>query len=305
MSSGQRQTLEYAKEVTTGVTPSPFARTALPFTTTSLDAATTKEDSATILDSRLAQQGSITAIDYTGDIETEFRYGVFDDLLAGVAYNDWTANVLTFGGTKRNTLSVLRGYEDIGNYHTFRGVHVNTFGLSIPQTGIVTATFGLIGMGRTVANGTVPAGAVTKPTLPPTFSNISVTDLKIDGISEVGVACVESFEFNWDNTAQTQRCLGAGLDIGAVIATLANGTGNFVATWAVKTAARYEQQFINRLLSIEISLKDGDNNEYVLLIPKAEVTAALPSGGQQDILTATFDYRVVAEAPTLTRKPKP
>lgn len=302
MSSGQRQTLSYAKETVVGTTPTPFARTALPFTSTSLNSAATKEDSATILNTRLAQQGSITEVNHEGDIESEFRYGVFDELIAGAAYNAWVANKLTFGGNTRQTFSIVRGYEDISNWHTFRGSHVNTFNLSIPQTGIVTTSFGIIALGRTPAS-TIPAGTVTAPALPPTFSNISVTDMKVDGISQVGVACIESFEFNWDNTAQTQRCLGAGLDIGAVIATLANGTGNFVATWATKSAENYEKQFINQTLAIEITLKDGNNNEYLLEIPKAEITAELPSGGQGDILTTTFDYRVVGEAPTLTRTP--
>lgn len=310
MSSGARQSLSYAKETTVGVTPTPFDRKTLPFTTTTLDAATTKEDSATILDTRLAQQGSITAVDYTGDIESELRFGVFDDLIAAAAYNNWVtdsptadSDTVTFGGDVRQTFSIVRGYDDIDNYHTFRGEHVNTWALTIPESGIVTTTFGMIGLGRTPSD-TVPAGTVTAPTpLPPTFSSVSVEDIKIDGVTQVGVACITAFDFTWDNTAQTQRCLGNGLDIGAIIATLANGTGSFTMAWSKNGALNYEKQFSNTTLAITVSLKDGLENVYVLALPKVEITATLPSGGNGDILQATFEYRVVEEAPKLTRTP--
>lgn len=312
MSSGAKQSLSYSKEVVVGTTPTPFDRKVLPFTNVTLDAATTKEDSVTIADSRLPQQGSITAVDYTGDIEAELRYGVYDDLFEGGAYNKWVADspaigsdTLAFGGDTRQTFSIVRGYDDINNYHTFRGEHVNTLNITIPETGIVTTSFGMIGLGRVKSN-TVPAGDVTSVTpLPPTFSSVSVEDIQIDGVTVVGVACVTAFDFTWDNTAQTQRCLGGGLDIGNVIATLANGTGSFTLAWSVKGADYYEKQFTNTTLHINVELKDGLGNIYVLDLPKIEVTANLPSGGNADILQATFEYRVVEEAPTLTRTPKP
>lgn len=310
MSSGARQSLSYAKETITGVTPTPFDRKTLPFTTTSLDAATTKEDSTTILDSRLAQQGAITAVDYTGDIETELRFGLFDDFIAAAAYNSWVtdspapdSDTVTFGGDLRQTFSIVRGYDDISNYHTFRGEHVNTWTLTVPESGIVTTSFGMIGLGRTKSD-TLPTGTVTTTSpLPPTFSSVSVEDIQIDDVTLVGVACVTAFDFTWDNTAQTQRCLGGGLDIGAIIATLANGTGSFDLAWSVKGADYYEKQFTNTTLKISVGLIDGLGNKYLLVLPKVEITATLPSGGNGDILQATFEYRAVEEAPTLTRTP--
>lgn len=301
MSSGARQILEIAKEVTKGVTPSPFARTSLPFTDTSLDSTTTKEDSTTILASRLAQQGTITSVDHAGDINAEFRFGVFDELIAGAAYNAWAGDTLTFGGDTPQTFSVLRGYTDIDKYYTFRGMHVNTWNLTIDTESIATTSFGLIGMGRDPSD-TAPTGVATTPTLPPAFSGISVQDITIDGVTQVGVACVTAFDFTWDNTAQTQRCLGGGLDIGNIIATLADGTGTYTMAWSKNAATDYEKQFINKTVAISVDLKDGIGNEYTLALPKVEIIVTLPSGGNSDILSADFEYRVVEQAPTLTRK---
>ena len=311
MSSGAKQILELTKETVNGTTPSPFTRIRIPFTEITLDAAATKEDSNSILDSRLAQKGSVTGVEYAGDLNSEWRFGVFDDLIAAAAFNDWQTDTpivdqdtLTFGGTTRQSFSALRGYTDINNYHTFRGVHVNTVNISIPEQGLVTIGFGLMGKGRTVAS-SLPADTVTTPTLTPTFSNVSVGDILIDGVSQVGVACITAFDFTWDNTMQVQRCLGAGLNIGALIETLANGTGSFTAAWSTGAAANYEKQFTNTTIGLQVVIKDSLNNEYVLTLPKVEITASLPSGGNSDILQASFEYRVVDQAPTLVRKPTP
>ncbi len=307
MSSGSRQILQLSAETVRGTTPTPFDRESIPFTEVSIDAAANREDSATILNSRLAQSGAITTIDYTGDISAEFRYGIYDDLIAGAAYNTWTADspavgtdTLTFGGNLAQSFSVLRGYADINNYHVFRGMHVNTFNLTIGVDALATATFGLIGMGRESAS-ILPSGTVTEPTLTPVISGISVDDITIDGVTQVGVACITDFEFNWDNTAEVQRCLGGEGSVGAVIATLADGTGSFTMAWSANGAVNYEKQFTGETIAISVSMKDSLGNAYVLTLPKVEITASLPSGGNSDILQADFEYRVIEQAPTLTR----
>ncbi len=307
MSAGSRQITQIAKEVTRGVTPVPFDRISLAFTENSLDATANREDSATILNSRLAQSGALTTIDYEGDISAEFRYGVYDELISGAAYNTWTTDspaegtdTLIFGGNLAQSFSVLRGYADINNYHVFRGMHVNTFNLTIGVESIATATFGMIGMGRESA-AILPSGTVTEPTLTPVISGISVDDVTIDGVTQVGVACITDFEFNWDNTAEVQRCLGGEGSVGAVIATLADGTGSFTMAWSANGAVNYEKQFTGETIAISVSMKDSLGNAYVLTLPKVEITASLPSGGNADILQADFEYRVIEEAPTLTR----
>ena len=311
MSSGAKQSLTFSPEVTVGVTPTPFDRISVPFSTTTLDAATTKEDSVTILDSRLAQQGAITEVNYTGNIDAELRFGVFDEFIAGAAYNSWTvdaptagSDTLTFGGDLKKTFSAVRGFDDVENFHLFRGLHVNSMTLEIALSAIATVSFEMIGLGRTPSE-TAPAGTITTPTLPPTFSSLSVEDITIDGLTQKGVACISDLSFTWTNNDQTQRCLGNGLDIGAIIATLADGTGSFTMAWSKKAGGHYEKQFINKTSAITVTLKDGLGNVYLLTLPKVEFTAALPSGGNSDILQASFEYRVVEEAPTLTRTPKP
>ena len=303
MSSGAKQLVQIAKETVIGTVPSPFARQTLAFTDISLNQSVEKTESASITDSRLQQSSMITSAEYSGELGAEAQYGAYDDLMAAAAFNAWATNVLTFGGTTRQTFSVSRGYTDIANYHTFSGLHVNTFGIDIPEAGLIGLTFGFMGMKRTTA-AVAPVGTITPASTNPRMSNISVGDLLVDGVSVKGTACISAFSFNWDNSMQVRKCLGAGLEVGAILEMSAKGTGSFTMAWSTKAAELYEKQFTNGNISLSIPITDTAGNKYVLNIPKVELTAPLATGGKGDLLNTTFEYTVVDQAPTLTRTPK-
>lgn len=245
----------------------------------------------------------ITSAEYSGELSAEAQYGAYDDLMAAAAFNAWATNVLAFGGTTRQTFSVLLGYTDIANYHTFSGLHVNTFGIDIPEAGLIGLTFGFMGTKRITA-AVAPVGTITPVSTNPRMSNISVGDLLVDGVSVKGTACITAFSFNWDNSMQVQKCLGAGLEVGAILEMSAKGTGSFTMAWSTKAAELYEKQFTNATISLSIPITDTAGNKYVLNIPKVELTAPLATGGKDDILNTSFEYTVVDQAPTLTRTPK-
>ena len=303
MSSGAKQLVQIAKETVIGTVPSPFARQTLAFTDISLNQSVEKTESASITDNRLQQSSMITSAEYSGELSAEAQYGAYDDLMAAAAFNAWATNVLTFGGTTRQTFSVLRGYTDIANYHTFSGLHVNTFGIDIPESGLIGLTFGFMGTKRTTV-AAAPVGTITPASTNPRMSNISVGDLLVDGASVKGTACITAFSFNWDNSMQVQKCLGAGLEVGAILEMSAKGTGSFTMAWSAKAAELYEKQFTNGNISLSIPITDTAGNKYVLNIPKVELTASLATGGKDDLLNTSFEYTVVDQAPTLTRTPK-
>ena len=303
MSSGAKQLVQIAKETVIGTVPSPFARQTLAFTDISLNQSVEKTESASITDNRLQQSSMITSAEYSGELSAEAQYGAYDDLMAAAAFNAWATNVLTFGGTTRQTFSVLRGYTDIANYHTFSGLHVNTFGIDIPEAGLIGLTFGFMGTKRTTA-AVAPVGTITPASSNPRMSNISVGDLLVDGASVKGTACITAFSFNWDNSMQVRKCFGAGLEVGAILEMSAKGTGSFTMAWSTKAAELHEKQFTNGNISLSIPITDTAGNKYVLNIPKVELTAPLATGGKDDLLNTTFEYTVVDQAPTLTRTPK-
>lgn len=305
MSSGAKQILQVARETTIGITPVPFNRQTLECTDVTIDGTVTKESSNSIADTRIARSSMITGAEYAGDIVIEAKFSpLVQDLMAAAAFNNWNGDVLTFGGDIRQTFSVLRGFKDVNDYHLFRGVHVNTFGIEIPETGLITMTFGVMALGRSNTD-TIPAGTVTAADDNPKMSNVSVGDILIDGASQAGISCLTAFSFNWDNSMQIQRCLGNGIDPKKILEMVAAGTGSFTAAWSRNTSDMYEKQFTNKTISLRVPITDSEGNGYEILIPKAEITASLPSGGNSDTLSASFEYTIVDEAPTITRIPAP
>ncbi|NAS06208.1 hypothetical protein GPS47_11495 [Acinetobacter haemolyticus] len=301
MSSGARQITQVAKETVVGTTPSPFARTTFEFTENGLDATVSKETSNSISSGRITRSSMITGAEYAGDLTCEAKYSpLVQDLMAAAAFNNWASNVLTFGGTNRQTFSILRGFEDVNDYHVFKGCHVNTFGINIPESGLITMTFGFMALGRTNF-ASAPAGTITAADSNPKMSNVSVGDILIDGVSQAGTSCITAFSFNWDNTMQIQRCLGNGVDPKKILEMLAAGTGSFTSAWSRNTSDMYAKQFTNATISLKVPIEDSLGNKYEIFIPKAEITASLPSGGNSDILNTSFEYTVVDKAPTITR----
>lgn len=302
MSSGAKQVVQIVPEIVIGTTPAVFDRTTLKFTEISLDATVNKTDSESIADTRISQGTVVTTAEYAGELTTEAQFSAYDDLIAAAAFNAWTANSLTFGGNLRQTFSLLRGYKDIVDYHIFRGVHIGSWKLEVPEDGIIKMMFGLMALGRTKAT-TVPAGTITPAADTKSMSSVGVGTILIDGVSQQGISCITAFDFNWDNSMQVQRCLGNGLDPQSIIETLAAGTGSFTAAWSANTSAMYEKQFTNASIALVIPFSDPAGNKYTLTLPEVEITASLPSGGNSDILSASFEYAVRNQAPVLTRLP--
>ncbi|WP_151776488.1 phage tail tube protein [Acinetobacter nosocomialis] len=303
MSSGARQITQIAKETTVGTTPSPFARTTFEFTENTLDATVTKEESKSISSGRLSRSSMITGADFAGEIKFEAKYSqLVQDLMSAAAFNSWSSNVLTFGGSLRQTFTILRGFEDVNDFHVFRGCHVSSFNIDIPEAGLISMSFGIAALGRTNFSAP-PTGVITPADNNPKMSNVSVGDILIDGASQAGISCLTAFSLKWDNTMKVQKCLGGGINPGAILETLAGGTGSFTAAWSRNTSNMYEKQFTNATISLKVPITDTLGNSYEIFIPKAEITAKLPSGGNSDILNSSFEYKVVEEDPTITRIP--
>ncbi len=301
MSSGAKQITKYGVESAPGVVAAKWQT--LGFTTNSIDAAPQTTESQTIKDSRIAAGTLVTGVEIQGDVDTEFAYGIQDELLECVAFNPWKANVLTFGGKIRKTVSVVRGFEDVENYHTFTGCHIKQWTLSIPDQGIVTSKFSVMGMGRTPST-TAPTGTNTPAPDAVQFTSLSVGDILIDGEAKAGM-CVSQLDLTIDNTMLVQRCLGKKEtnNIGAILETLMKGTGTVTISWSKNTAELYEKQFLNVPVGLTYSLSDSAGNEYKLVLPKVQLSGGLPSGSAGDLLTTQFNFAVANEAPTLTRTP--
>ena len=304
MSSGAKVQTHYIKEVTPGVTPAAPAegdwKTAR-LTSNMLTPTPSTAVSDEITDGRISQGAVVTGLTIAGNLVGELSFGTFDDWLEALFYGDWTTDVLTIGAA-RHTFSVQKGYTDVNTYHLFKGVHAATGSIEIPQEGKITLTIGGQALDYVDANTsfvTEPAAATTTPFM----SSLSVGDVKADGVSLAGIACVSAMTINIDNTVQLQRCLGSGkLGPGAIIETEAAITGTITLAWSAKAWEIWKSQLTRTPFGIEFPITDSLGNSYVFDFPSVEFDGELPNGGKRDIIQAQLNWTVAKVAPTITRE---
>lgn len=301
MSRGSKIQINYALQTTEEVPKTGWKN--LPYKSNGLTASFEKTESETITDSRISSAGLVTSGALSGDVEVEFAKTTYDDLLAAVACNEWARDALTFGGdtVKKYAFEVM--FKDVGIYHYYGGARINTFELSLSDTGYATAKFGIMGSDYKNQNNTpysvrpTSAGQLEKVTA------LSVEDIKIDGITTKGVACVTAFDFKIDNNIQEQRCLGGGIFAKNLLEMMAKMDGNMTLAYGQKAQEIVNKQMTGATVAIEITLKFADGSKYVLNIPKAQVNGETPNGGMNDLINQTVTYTVVEQAPTMTKVP--
>lgn len=309
MSRGTKAILAYAPQVTVGTIPAAADFKTLPRTSDSLNNSVEMTDSETINDSRIKTAGLVTSATAEGDVEVEFIKGTYDDLMAAAAGNEWvdgtptTTSTLTFGGDVTKMFAIQKHNKDIGQFHLWQGMQVNTFNLTIPAEGFITMSFGFMGSSYDNAI-TAYAADPTSSATSPKATSLSVGDIKIDGSTLKNVACVTDFSFELTNNIENRKCLGSGLYGSKLMAMLADMTGSLTVAYSQHTQSLINKQLTGAPVKIEADIKLSDDTVYRLTIPKAQISGDIPSGGK-DLLDATLNYSVYADtpadAPTLTR----
>lgn len=309
MARGTKVTLAYAEQTAVETVPTTGWKT-LPRVSDSLNNAVELTDSETINDSRIKTAGMVTSATAEGDVEAEFIKGTYDDLIAAAAGNEWQEgepavgqSTVTFGGDVVKIFAIEKANKDIGQYHLWRGMQVNSFTLDIPESGYIGLTFGFMGRGydnqTTTAYSKTPAASATAPKA----TSLTVGDIKVNDSTLKGVACVTAFSFELTNNIEKQNCLGSGLYGSNLLAMLADMTGSITMAYSKKSQELLNTQLTGGTIKIEATINFGDDT-YTLTIPKAQVSGDVPSGGR-DLLDAQLSYTVVAEtmadAPTFTK----
>lgn len=306
MSRGNRVVLNIAQQSDVDVVPQDNWKN-LPYKSENLDHKVELTDSETITASRLKTAGIPTKASVEGDIEVEFAKGAFDDLMAAAAGNDWTGNKLIFGGDVQKMFAIEKGFADVGEYHYFKGMRVNTFKLDIPEQGFIGATFGFVGQGYEQGKA---AYAVTPAVtnMSQKASSITVGDIKINGSTLKGVACAKSLSFEVTNNIDSVPCLGGGLYPRNLLEMMADITGSMTLAYASTAQTYLNNQITGTPISIEATINTPDGSSYTLTIPKAQISGSLPTGGK-DLTNADISYTVIADtpadAPFITRTLKP
>ncbi len=294
MSSGAKIRLYACEEAVLGTTPANPVWYTVRRVTDSLTENVTTEDSSEVVDSRFRQGAVVTEAEVTGQLEFELSLGTFDLFLNVLAFNNWAANALSFGGGVRKSLTLVKVFEDIGQVFIYRGIQVNTGEMTIQTTGKITGNFGLVGSSFTrqqVNPVTNPIPASTRPLV----SMPNVEKLLINGQSIQGKACLQTLTINFSNNLEAIRCIGSGkytpefylekmMDIGVNANFMFSATS---ASWidAIKT---------RDVFTLTFDITDTKGSKYSFNFPQLEVKEANhPDGGGDDIITIDINFAQV------------
>lgn len=301
MSSGAKVVVAYKRETTPGTTPDAGQWSLLKRSSFAVGPSQNMIDNDEIGGSRMAQGRSTGTVDVGGDVGTKFRWGQHDDFLASCFGAEWVNNVLTMGND-RIAFSVASYAEDIGVASIARGCQVGTFQLAIPNDGDITATVTFAGLGfDTKADDT---SYFTNPNdaageLRYTFKQ--VTAISLNGVTGGEGFCVDTFNIQFDNNLQTQRCIGSGNPFaGANIPTTFTPSGSVTLSWSKDAYNAWKKTLSGETMQFGFTL-ENDEGKYVFNFPAVQVDGDWPDGGNTDIVQVQLNITAADTPPTITR----
>jgi hypothetical protein len=205
-------------------------------------------------------------------------------------------------GATRHTFSAIKKYSDIDVFAIFRGLHVGSMSLDIPEEGVITGAFSLAGLSGETAQTDFVGALDTTNAATSTVSMGSATNvgtITIDGSSLAGSACISAMTMELSNNLQVQRCLGQA-GPGAQIETQASVTGQITMAWSPDAYAIWQNMITRKAIDIIFPLIAG-GDAYTFRIPQAEVDGELPDGSNEDIVQVALNYTAKIDPVTCHR----
>ncbi|WP_338717138.1 phage tail tube protein [Raoultella ornithinolytica] len=304
MSSGAKVVTAFIRETTPGVTPTVGVWDLLRRASFGLAPTQNTNDNDEIGGDRMAQGVSLGTIDVGGDVGTKFRWNQHDAFLASCFGAEWLNNVLTMGNS-RITFSVASYAEDVGIAQIARGCQVATLQIEIPNDGDITATVTFAGLdwetkGDDTSYFTSPvdaAGALR-------YSFKEVTNIRLNGVDGGTGFCVDTFNIQFDNNMQTQRCIGTGSAFaGANIPTTFTPSGQVTLSWSKAAWELYKKTFTGETVPFSFTLENAEG-AYTFDFPEVQISGDWPDAGSTDIVQVQLDITAANTPPTITRAPK-
>ena len=188
--------MKYVAETTVGETPTSPTFKALRGTGTTLEVTKSLIRSEEQSSTRQVQNVRHGVRQTGGDLSGELWYGDHDDLIEALFGGTWAVDTPIAGtdqllvGNVDRSFSILSNQTDISTankpIHLYKGQHVNTWNLSFTPDGIVSSTFGLIGIDAEALE-TEPSGSTTTAASNVEPMTSLVGSINIGGVSAANV----------------------------------------------------------------------------------------------------------------------
>ena len=302
MSSGAKVTVAYTRETTPGTTPASatwdiFRRTAFGVKPTQ-----NMNDNNEIGGTRMAQGRTPGTTDVGGDVVCKTRYGQHDAFLASCFGADWVNDTLNMGND-RITFSLATFASDIGVASIATGCQVSTLEIQIPNDGDVQTTVTFAGLGwQDKDDGTSYFGTPTDIDGKLRYSFKNVTAISLNGVTGGDGFCVDTFNIQFDNNMQTQRCIGSGSSFaGANIPTTFTPSGQITLSWSKSAYEAWKKTLTGEAMPFSFTLENAEGS-YTFNFPSVQVDGDWPDGGNTDIVQVQLNITGSDTPPTITRK---
>ena len=290
IANGAQHSIHFVPEVTYGTTPTAPAFKPFPHTGTNL--AMTKDglESEKLRGDRQVEDFRHGNQSISGDVTSELEYGDLDDILEGVLCGTWAADVLKAGVTRRS-FTLERKFADLATpeFHRYTGCEFNSFAMSVSPNAIVTATFGVIGKGLTLATTAIASSTYGSPSAVQPFDSFT------GSITEGGspIAVVTSIEMTLENGLEPLFAVGSVTTNRPSIGK-SRLTGTMTTYFESKTL--YEK-FINETSSsIVLTLVDLAGNEYEFDMPNVKYNSGQPDVSGEGAVTISMDFIALYDA---------
>ncbi|MGJ8518016.1 phage tail tube protein [Carnimonas bestiolae] len=303
MSSGAQISTAWKREKDIGKTPDGDWNV-LRRTSHGVKPSTNTNESAEINEDRMSSGSSLGTIDVNGDVGTLMRYGSLDEFLASALGNDWDGNKLVMGD-KRITFSLAKTFKDIGVSGIARGCQVSQIQLSFPGDNDVTATTSFIGTGWEDRHGNSFIDSLKEADDNANFSFKDISNLKMNGETLAGSACVDNFNLTFNNNPQTQRCIGTGDEAvyaGAILLGTLAVTGQVTLAWSALSYDLWARWKDMSTVSFSFTL-GNEYGSYDIELPAVQIAGDWPDAGKNDVVQVQLNLTAVRKSPVITRHP--
>ena len=292
IAGGSLARLAYIAEVTYGTTPATPAFQVINPTSHSLGLEKETFQSETIRSDRQLNDFRHGVRQVSGDIGIEFRDASWDDLLQAVMMGTWSTDVLK-AGTTRRSFTIERFFSDITRYRRAVGCEFNSFSLECPASGIVTGTFGVIGMDDTGAGTAIASSSYTAD------PNENVMD-SLSGSITVGgsaVTCITSIKLTLENGIENLPVVGE-------VTRIRGAAGRSIVTGEL-TAFYQDDTLLDAFdneseVAIVFILTDGTAT-YTFTLPKVKFTGGKPEVGGEREVSITMPFQAIYSSSDATQ----
>lgn len=296
VATSNRTAMRYVKEVSLA-TPvvSPVLKT-VRYTGESLALSQTFTASEEIRSDRNQGNTSKTSSSTAGDISVELSLDSFDDFLAAVMSNTWSAPVLDIStlknGVIRDSFMFQKHFQDITTpiFQNFFGCLINKLSLDFQSGQIIKGSFAVIGT-STVTSTAQIAGATVTPALT-TLPLNAVSDLQT--VERNGVAMtslIKKLSLAIENNVRALDAIGHAEAVDMAL-------GQFSVSGSMdiylSDKALYDDYVAGTPFSFSFKLVDPSGDYYRIILPNAKFeTGQIVSGGSNQDVMMTGTWRAL------------